>query len=81
LEAKPGFSDVAPYTNDDQPITNVQVVNAATAFIDESTGETVILHFNQVLWYGKAHPYREQKLGCKTDPQLFFKTLSTPHPY
>ncbi len=25
----------------------------ATAFTTESTGETVILHFNQVLWYGK----------------------------
>jgi hypothetical protein len=39
----------------------------------------------QVMWYlyswylylvslltSQAHPYREQKLGCKTDPQLFF---------
>ena len=45
--------DVTPYTTDYQPIINVSVVNAATAFTDESTGETVILHFNQVLWYGK----------------------------
>jgi hypothetical protein len=45
--------DVTPYTSDYQPITNVSVVNAVTAFTDESTGETVILHFNQVLWYGK----------------------------
>jgi hypothetical protein len=45
--------DVSPYTNDYQPITNISVVNAATAFTAESTGETVILHFNQVLWYGK----------------------------
>jgi hypothetical protein len=44
--------DVTPYTNDYQPITNVQVVNAVTAFTDESTGVTSILHFNQVLWYG-----------------------------
>ncbi len=28
------------------------MVNAATAFTDDSTGETVILRFNQVLWYG-----------------------------
>ena len=45
--------DVTPYTNDNEPIINVPVVNAATAFTDESTGETVILRFNQVLWYGK----------------------------
>jgi hypothetical protein len=45
--------DVTPYTTDYQPITNVAVVNAVTAYTNESTGETVILHFNQVLWYGK----------------------------
>ena len=45
--------DVTPYTNDYQPITNVSVVNAATAYTDELTGETVVLRFNQVLWYGK----------------------------
>ncbi len=45
--------DVTPYTNDYQPIINVSVVNAATAFTDESTGETIILRYNQVLWYGK----------------------------
>jgi hypothetical protein len=45
--------DVTPYTTDYQPIINVAVVNAATAFTNELTGETVILHFNQVLWYGK----------------------------
>ncbi|KAI2501857.1 Reverse transcriptase (RNA-dependent DNA polymerase) [Fragilaria crotonensis] len=44
--------DVSPYTSDYDPITNVSVVNAATAFTDESSGETVILRFNQVLWYG-----------------------------
>jgi hypothetical protein len=30
-----------------------QRLNAVTAFTDESNGETVILNFNQVLWYGK----------------------------
>ena len=39
--------------NDYQPITIVQVVNAATAVIADSTGGTWILHFIQVLWYGK----------------------------
>ena len=45
--------DVTPYTADYQPILNISVVNAATAYTDESTGETTILYFNQVLWYGK----------------------------
>ncbi len=45
--------DVTPYTNDYQPIISVSVVNAATACTDESTGETIILLHNQVLWYGK----------------------------
>ena len=45
--------DVTPYTNNYQPITNVPVVNAVTVFTDESSGETAILHFNQVLWDGK----------------------------
>ena len=35
--------DVTPYTNDYEPIINVSVVNAATAYPDDSTGETVIL--------------------------------------
>ena len=45
--------DVTPYTTDYKPMVNVAVVNAATAFTDVTTGETVILQFNQVLWYGK----------------------------
>ncbi len=45
--------DVTPYTNDYEPITNVSVVNAATAYTDDLTGETVVLRFYQVLWYGK----------------------------
>ncbi|KAI2502107.1 hypothetical protein MHU86_12337 [Fragilaria crotonensis] len=45
--------DVTPYMSDYQPIINVAVVNAVTACTDESTAETVILYFNEVLWYGK----------------------------
>jgi hypothetical protein len=45
--------DVTPYTNDYEPIINVTGVNAATAFTDELTWETVILRFSQVLWYRK----------------------------
>ena len=46
--------DVTPYTADYQPIlSNIAIVNAATAYTDETTGTTTILYFNQVLWYGK----------------------------
>ena len=47
------YCDVTPYTADYQPILNVSIVNAATAYTNESTGETIILYFNQVLCYGK----------------------------
>ncbi len=46
------FCDVTPYSTDYQPLTNIPVVNASTAFTHGSTGETIILRFNQVLWYG-----------------------------
>jgi hypothetical protein len=53
LELSGEQCDVTPYMSDYQPITNVSVVIAITAFTDKPNGETVILHFNQVLWYGK----------------------------
>ena len=46
--------DVVPYSNDYQPIKGVPIVNASTAYTHPDTGETVILRFNQVLWYGHA---------------------------
>jgi hypothetical protein len=46
------FCDVTPYSADFQPLTNIPVVNASTVFTDDVTGETVILRFNQVIWYG-----------------------------
>jgi hypothetical protein len=45
--------DVTPYSNKYQPIMGVPIVNASTAYTNPETGETVILRFNQVLWYGK----------------------------
>ena len=45
--------DVTPYSNEYQPLKNVPIVNASTAFTDPKTGETIILRFNQVLWYGR----------------------------
>ena len=45
--------DVAPYSNEYKPISDVPIVNASTAYTNTNTGETLILRFNQVLWYGK----------------------------
>ena len=44
--------DVTPYSSDYEPLKNIPIVNASTAFTDPTTGETIILRFNQVLWYG-----------------------------
>ena len=45
--------DVTPYSTDYQPLKDIPIVNASTAFTDPHTGDTVILRFNQVLWYGR----------------------------
>ncbi|KAI2499224.1 Reverse transcriptase (RNA-dependent DNA polymerase) [Fragilaria crotonensis] len=47
------YCDVTPYSNDYKPMTDVPIVNASTTYTDSHTGETIILRFNQVLWYGK----------------------------
>ena len=44
--------DVAPYSKEYNPIVNVPVVNAITAYTDTDSGQTLLLRFNQVLWYG-----------------------------
>jgi hypothetical protein len=46
------FCDVTPYSSDYQPLTNIPIVNASTAYTDDATGETILLRFNQILWYG-----------------------------
>jgi hypothetical protein len=45
--------DVAPYSSDYEPMKDIPIVNASTAYTDERSGETIVLRFNQVLWYGK----------------------------
>lgn len=44
--------DVSPYTDAYDSIKNVPIVQAATAWTSEETGETVILVFNEALWMG-----------------------------
>jgi hypothetical protein len=44
--------EVSPFTDEYQLMTDVPIVSAATARMDEESGETVILWFNQILWYG-----------------------------
>jgi hypothetical protein len=48
--------DVMPYTDTYEAVKDVPIVSAATAWTNQETGESVILYFNQVLWYGKKMP-------------------------
>ena len=45
------YCDVAPFSNEYKPMQDVPIVNASTAFTNDA-GMTVILKFNQGLWYG-----------------------------
>jgi hypothetical protein len=44
--------EVSPFTDEYQAMKEILVVSAATAWTDDESGETVILWFNQILWYG-----------------------------
>jgi hypothetical protein len=44
---------VIPFSNDYESTKNIPIVSAATASTNKETGETIILYFHQVLWYGK----------------------------
>ena len=44
--------DVYPYSQDYEAIRNIPIVSGATAVQDRVTGETLILVFNEALWYG-----------------------------
>ena len=44
--------DVSPFRDDFEPIKNVPIVTAATAWQSPSSGQTYILVFNEALWMG-----------------------------
>jgi hypothetical protein len=44
--------EVSPFTDEYQAMKDIPVVSAATAWTDDESGETIILWFNQILWYG-----------------------------
>jgi hypothetical protein len=44
--------EVSPFTDEYQSMTDVPIVLAATAWTDEESGGTIVLWFNQMLWYG-----------------------------
>ena len=44
--------DVAPYSDTYEPIRNVPIVTGATAITSATTGETIILVFNEAIWMG-----------------------------
>lgn len=43
--------DVIPFSERYEPLKNVDIVTAATAWDDPESGETVILVFNEALWF------------------------------
>jgi hypothetical protein len=45
------YCDVASFSKEYKPMRDMPIVNASTAFTNDA-GTTVILRFNQVLWYG-----------------------------
>lgn len=44
--------EVMPFSSEYESMKDIPIVSAATAWTNEETGETVILYFHQVLWYG-----------------------------
>ena len=48
--------DIQLYNQDYEPIKNVLIIWAATAWMDQQTGEMFILDFFQVLWYSEKMP-------------------------
>ena len=48
--------EVSPYTESYESMKDVPIVGAATAWTNVETGETHILYFNQMLWYGGTMP-------------------------
>ena len=44
--------DVSPYSDSYEPIRNVPIVKGATAVTSKTTGETLILVFNEAIWMG-----------------------------
>ena len=46
------ISEVSPYTDEYEPITDVPVVRGATLWTDQHTNKEYILVFNEALWKG-----------------------------
>ena len=47
------LADVHPYGMKYEPMKDVPIVTAKTAWTDQESGMTYILCFNQILWYGQ----------------------------
>jgi len=48
--------DVTPFSNTYEAMRNIKICTACTAYDDRRTGETIILEFNQGLWFGDQIP-------------------------
>ena len=56
LEATGEVCEVQGYSSELGTIKDVPVVRAATAWENTESGETIVLIFNQILWYGNRLP-------------------------
>jgi hypothetical protein len=56
LEATDEVCEVQGYSGELGTIKDVPIVRAATAWTNPETAETIILIFNQILWYGNRLP-------------------------
>ena len=48
--------DVTPFSNTYEAMKDIKICGACTAYDDKRTGETIILEFNQGLWFGNQIP-------------------------
>ena len=60
--------DVAPFSDQYEPMQGVPIVTACTAYDNPTTGETVILIFHQALWMGGRLPH---SLICPNQVSLY----------
>jgi hypothetical protein len=44
--------EVVPFSEEYESMKDIPIMSAAMAWTNEQTGETVILYFHQMLWYG-----------------------------
>ena len=80
--------EVAPFSDHYQPLQDVPIVTACTAYDNPLTGETLILIFHQVLWMGNTlkhslispNQVRSHGWSLCDDPYDPYRTLGITEP-